>query len=214
LRLIAGRAAAAAAATVMLTIVLFATGSSYSLVASALDLGPLRTVSTDKPEVALIVDAPAQSTASVARQLAVRHVHGSFTLNGGAPDDRTLSTLRRLGDDVMPGLRPGGTLRWLGTKGQLKTAAAELGTANPLLYVVPSEDFTLGQYLLGHTIGATPVSPAVRLSASDSDSLHAGDVVQLTIDGQADAQQAIATLVTQLRAAGLGAVPVRTLVHT
>jgi UDP-glucose 4-epimerase len=213
-RLIAGRVAAAAAATVMFTIVLFATGSSYSLVASALDLGPLKTVSTDKPEVALIVDAPAQSTASVARQLAARHVHGSFTLNGGVPDDRTLLTLRRLGNDVMPGLRPGGPLRWLGTKGQLRTAAAELGTANPVLYVVPSEDFTLGQYLLGHTMGATPVSPAVRLSAGDSDSLHAGDVVELTIDGQSDVRQAIETLVTQLRAAGLGAVPVRTLVHT
>ena len=161
-----------------------------------------------------MVDAPAPIVPGLARRLSAHHLHASFALNRSTPPE-TIATLRQLGDEPIPKLAPGKLVRWLGTAGQLKRTARDLGLAGHFFYAIPEKGFTLGQYLLGHIDGATPVAAVASYAAGNSPGrLDRGDVVELTTgsDGQ-ELQQAMSSLTGELHDRGLEAVPVTVLVR-
>ena len=213
-RLRLGRSVAAAAATILTVTMVFASDDSYTLIARALDLPPMTNVTTEKKQVALVVDAPAPVVPVVARGLAARHLHASFALNRSA-SPQTITTLRQLGDEPIPKLAPGGPVRWLGTVGQLKHTARALGIAGHFFYAVPGTGFTFGQYVLGHVDGATPVAAAANYGAGQQPpkGLDKGDIVKLVAAGGGhEWRQAVRSLTGELNDSGLAAVPVTALV--
>ena len=106
-RLRLGAAVATAAAIVVAITATFASDDSYTIFANAFDLKPMNTVPASEHSVAVIVQAPPGATPAIARRLADRGVHASFALTRDTPSG-TLTTLKRLGDEPMPTLKPGG----------------------------------------------------------------------------------------------------------
>jgi nucleoside-diphosphate-sugar epimerase/UDP-N-acetylglucosamine:LPS N-acetylglucosamine transferase len=203
--------ATAAAAVVAVTLV-FASDDSYALFAAAFDLHPMTRVSTKRDQVAVIVDAPAAMTSALARRLSKRRFRASFVLERSA-DASTRVKLKRLGDEELPTLDPGGPVRWLGTRGQLKRAATGLGLSRHFFYAVPGKGFTLGQYVLGHVDGATPVTGAARFTASGRPArLQRGEIVELVAGSSwRDWQTALDSLASELHETRLAAVPLTVL---
>jgi nucleoside-diphosphate-sugar epimerase/UDP-N-acetylglucosamine:LPS N-acetylglucosamine transferase len=211
-RLRLGRSVAVVASAIVSITLVFASDDSYTLFARALDLPPMTSVSTEKRQVALIVDAPPASVPGLARSLSARHMRASFALDRSTTP-QTISALAALGDDPIPKLAPGGPVRWLGTTGQLKHTARDLGLPKHFFYAIPGKGFTLGQYVLGHVEGATAVSPTASFGTdADRPSLDRGDIVELVADREADWLGAVDSLVGELRDRGLEAVPVAALV--
>ena len=210
-RLRLGAAVATAAAIVVAITATFASDDSYTIFANAFDLKPMNTVPASEHSVAVIVQAPPGATPAIARRLADRGVHASFALTRDTPSG-TLTTLKRLGDEPMPTLKPGGPVRWLATRGQLKRTAAALGLTGHFYYATPAKGFTFGQYVLAHTDGATPVAATARFSGGDPPSLHAGEIVEL---GPASSwsgwRLAMDDLSGELRERGLHAGPIGSL---
>ncbi len=213
-RLRLGRSAAVAASALLSITFVFASNDSYTLLARALDLPPMTRVTTEKPEVGLIVDAPAASVPDLAKRLSVQKLRASFAL-GRSTSPQTISALTALGDQPIPKLGPGGPVRWLGTVGQLKHTARNLGLPRHFFYEIPGKGFTFGQYLLGHVGGATAVSPKARFGGdSHPRRFRQGDIVELVADQKhEDVQGAINAIVRQLQGQHLEAVPVAVLVH-
>jgi hypothetical protein len=141
-------------------------------------------------------------------------MRASFALDAST-SAQTVSDLAALGDDPMPKLRPGGPVRWLGTTGQLKHTARDLGLPKHFFYAIPGKGFTLGQYVLGHVGGATAVSPTARFGGgANPPSLDKGDIIELVANqNQPGWLGAVDSLVGKLRDRGLEAVPVATLVR-
>jgi hypothetical protein len=178
-RLRLGTAVATAAAIVVAITATFASDDSYTILANAFDLHPMTTVPASGHSVAVIVEAPPGVTPTIATRLADRGVHASFALTRDTPPG-TLATLKTLGDEPMPTLKPGGPVRWLATRGQLKRTATTLGLTGHFFYATPPKGFTFGQYVLGHTDGGTPVAATARFAAGGgAPSLHAGEIVEL-----------------------------------
>jgi UDP-glucose 4-epimerase len=213
-RLRLGRSVAVAATAIVAITAVFASADSYTLLAKALDLPPMTKVTTEKPQVALIVDAPPASVQRLARNLSARSLHASFALGGSTPP-QTISALTALGDEPIPKVGPGGPVRWLGTAGQLKHTARDLGLPKHFFYEIPGEGFTFGQYLLGRVGGATAVSPRTRFGGgAHPRTIGQGDIVELIADQkQRDLRGAVDSLEGQLRDRGLQAVPVAVLVR-
>jgi UDP-glucose 4-epimerase len=213
-RLRAARAATAAIAALGVMGWGLSTDDPYPLFAKTLDIHPITSVSGTGPATALVVDAHGQDASRVAAQLARRHARASFAFST-VPASDVLDALRSYGDEVMPRLQKGGLVRWLGTRGKLRGTAKKLGISGNFFYAVPPEGFTLGQYVLGHTAGATPVGAAVRFTLdTKATALRAGQVIELALDGNSDQTTALLDqLVSDLRERGLGASPVGTLVR-
>lgn len=192
-RLRLSHALAAGTAAFLLVTAGFATDDSYRLVAKTLKLKPITSVSTNRPDIGLLIDAPPQLVQRVAHRLAARRADATFALSR-TPAAATLAALDRAGDDAIPRLKPGGPVRWLGTRGQLKRMEKQLGLSGHVYYAEPGKGFTLGQYLMGRTAGGKVVAGAVRVSgpADQGRPPHAGDVVEVAADG--DAQTWSATL--------------------
>ena len=213
-RLRLGRSAAVVASAILSITLVFASDDSYTLLARALDLPPMTRITTKEPQVALIVDTPTANVPSVARQLSAQHLRASFALSGSTPA-QTISLLDSLGDQPIPKIGPGGPVRWIGTTGQLKHTAHNLGLPKHFYYAIPGKGFTFGQYLLGHVGGATAVSPTTRFGdGAHPRAIGQGDIVELVVQpGQGGWQGAVDSLQTQLRDRGLETVPVAVLAH-
>jgi hypothetical protein len=212
-RLRLGRSAAVVASAILSITLVFASDDSYTLLARALDLPPMNKVTTTEPQVALIVDTPTANVPSVAKQLSAQHLRASFALSGATPA-QTISLLTALGDQPIPKIGPGGPVRWIGTTGQLKHSAHELGLPKHFYYTIPGKGFTFGQYLLGHVGGATAVSPTTRFGAgAHPDEISQGDIVELIVDPTLKWQGAVDSLKGQLHERGLETVPVAVLAH-
>jgi UDP-glucose 4-epimerase len=167
---------------------------------------PVTAVRTASPEVGLIVDAPTSIAPQVAHELDRRGASASIALSGTAPQ-RTLDAVRASGSDAVPRLSPGGPLRWVGTRGQIHRAAKRLGISGHVYYAVPSTGFTLGQDLLGHTAGGTPVAGAAKIGpGSPMGSVDRGDLVEVAVPAGPGWREWIDAVCAQVRARGLSAV--------
>jgi UDP-glucose 4-epimerase len=164
---------------------------------------PVDSVETKAPEVGLIVDAPSSEAVDVAEALSADHANATIALTSSASNGE-LDMVRNAGSDVIPRLKPGGPVRWIGTRGQLKKTAHSLGLHGHFYYAAPGHGFTLAQDLLGKTTGATPVTGAVKLKPGGRlGKLERGDLVEISVDGSSDWRPWVASLVAQMRGDGL-----------
>jgi UDP-glucose 4-epimerase len=179
---------------------------SFNALAKVFGGGPTTSVTTKRPEVGLIVDTPAARAAEVAREL--RRDGGSASIGlSGAVDATTLAAIRAAGSDALPRLKPGGPVRWMGTRSQVKRLARDLGVTGHIYYGAPAHGFTYTQSLLAHTAGASAVRGEVQLVGSRAlDEVDRGDIVELSVSGP-DWRERISSLCEHLRTHGLSAIP-------
>jgi UDP-glucose 4-epimerase len=209
-RLRAARAFAGSTVTVLLAAWALSSGASYSLVSHFAHIRPVTAVATSRPEIGVLVDAPASQVPVVASDLSRRGIHVSFAIDRG-----TASALVPLiyGDQVLPRLPNGGLVRWLGANGELRRLLRLLGPERPFLYA--SHGPSVGQWLIAHGAGGRLVSGAVRLDDRDDTLglLRPGEVVEITVTGQRQLAWDLVRLARSLRADHLTAVPVGRLMH-
>ncbi len=209
-RLRAARAFAGSTAIVLVAAWALSSGASYSLVSHFAHIRAVTAVATSRPEVGVLVDAPASQVPVVASDLSRRGIHVSFAIDHG-----TASTLSPLvyGDQVLPRLPNGGLVRWLGAKGALHHLLRLLGVERPFLYA--SHGPSVGQWLIAHGAGGRLVSGAVRINDRDDSLglLRPGEVVEITVTGRPQLAWELERLARSLRADHLTGVPVGRLMH-
>src|SRR4051794_20788441 len=193
----------------------FASDDGLSIIAKAIPgTKPVTAVDTASPQVGLIVDAPASIAPAVAKQLAGQGATASIALTGQAPAE-TISAVRDTGSDAVPRLRPGGPVRWIGTRGQIHRAAKQLGINGHVYYAVPGTGFTLAQDLLGHTAGATPVSGSVKVPPYGGlGVIERGDLIEISVTNQPGWRAWLNSLCRQVRQRHLTAVSAATLLRS
>jgi processive 1,2-diacylglycerol beta-glucosyltransferase len=175
-----------------------------------LHVHPLTHVRTSQHDVAIIVHAPAGDVTLVAAELASRGIHASFADDGGVPSRATIARLHALGDELLPEVGPGSLLRWVRTRGALRSQARALGLRHKFYFLQPRGGLTVGQLVLAHTAGATPVKGALRLNATGAlpqRRRRAGDILVVTVDGSTSSVLGVERLVSWLAADRLGAEP-------
>jgi hypothetical protein len=179
-----------------------------ALAAIILHVHPLVRVETDQRDVGLILRTPPREVASVARQLAARGIHVSFA-DDGADAPATIATLRALDDQLLPEVPPGkSVLRWVRTRGALRSQAQALGLAHRFYFLEPSGGLTVGQMVLARTTGAAPVRGAIRMSSTGrlpQRQLRAGDVVVVAVDGSPASVSGVERIALSLSCERLGA---------
>jgi UDP-glucose 4-epimerase len=210
-RLRAVRLARVAAVTAAIAVGAFLTDYAYALFAKPLGVATTKQVSTARPEVGVIVDAPAGAVASLSRELHRDGVTASFAVSE-APSRHALAVVRTNGDEAIPILNGGGLFHSLGTKGRLIEAARQLGLGDHFVYQPASDGITLSQALLARSAGGSPVSGAVHATPTTSQpSLDRGDLVEVDLSGAASRQDAVTALSTDLASSGLRGVTVTSL---
>jgi hypothetical protein len=199
------------AATGLTAMVAFAgfaltTGVSYSVVSHITHMRPVTVVSTDQPEVGVLIDAPASQVPQVARTLSDYGLHASFAV--GQPSWPAVTTVSSHHDQVMPRLPTGGLVRWLGARGELHKLLQLMGYQRHFLYA--SNGPSLGQWLVANGAGGKLVEGAVRLQDKDDTlgSLRPGEVVEFNVANARALEPLLAKLLEGLREEHLTAVPV------
>jgi processive 1,2-diacylglycerol beta-glucosyltransferase len=179
-----------------------------ALAAIILHVHPLVRVETDQRDVGLVLRTPPRYVASVARQLAARGIHVSFA-DDGADAPATIATLRALDDQLLPEVPTGkSVLRWVRTRGALRSQAQALGLRHRFYFLEPSGGLTVGQMVLARTTNATPVRGAIRMSATarlPQRQLRAGDVVVVAVDGSPASVRGVERIALSLSCERLGA---------
>jgi processive 1,2-diacylglycerol beta-glucosyltransferase len=190
---------------------MMSTDDVSAVAAKLLHVHALARVNTRRPDVGLIVRAPARDVAVLAGELAGRGIHVSFADGGSVPSPVTIAKLRSLGDELLPEIPDSGALlRWLRTRGTLHAQTHALGLGHRFYCLQPRGGLTLGQIVLTRTAGATPVSGAIRLRATDplpQRPARAGDVLVVEVDGSPSSALALERIVSWLGAGRLGAEP-------
>jgi UDP-N-acetylglucosamine:LPS N-acetylglucosamine transferase len=202
-RMRAARLAAGSAVIVALAGWTLTTGVSYKLVSHFVHMRAVTTVATRRPEVGVLIDAPAADLPVLASALSARGVHASFAVDPRAP---TSTAPLSYGDQVLPRLPNGGLVRWLSARRQLHHALRELGFGSHFLYA--SHGPSIGQWIMAHGAGGRLVGGAVLLDDRDDSlgSLRPGEVIEVSVPGGERAW--MAPLVKELRNEHLTAVPV------
>jgi UDP-N-acetylglucosamine:LPS N-acetylglucosamine transferase len=175
----------------------------------------LKTVKTHRPDVAVIVRTPPALMERVARQLSAAGVHASFA-SITVPARTIVTGLHAFGDEPIAEVKPASALRWLQTRGALRSQARAMHPRRHHFYFLqPASGFSPGELVLARTAGASPVAGSVRISATSplpQRPLRAGDVLVVTLDGSDASVRAVAaTLSAALSPRGLSAVPLSTL---
>jgi processive 1,2-diacylglycerol beta-glucosyltransferase len=182
-----------------------------ALASALLRVHPLTHVSTNQPDVGIIVQAPARDLTLVAAALAGHGIHASFADDGSVPAPATIVRLHALGDQLMPEVGPGTSLlRWVRTRAKLRSQAHALGLRHHFYFLQPRGGLTVGQLVMARTAGATPVKGALRLNATGAlpqGRRRAGEILVVTVDGSASSLLGVERIVSSLGADGLGAEP-------
>jgi hypothetical protein len=192
------RAAIASAAALAVAAWILTAGASYTLVSHFVHMKPVTAVQTSRPEVGVLVDAPAAYVPAVAGQLSGLGIHASFALQRlPPPAERPL--LFSYGDQVIPQLRGGGLVRWMETGDQLHRLTGTLGVHRHHHFVYASSGPSIGQWWLAHHAGGRLVAGAVKLDGRDDKlgTLHPGEVVEISVSRGSD----VVTMIERLRQA-------------
>jgi UDP-glucose 4-epimerase len=200
------RAATTLAAVAAVAAWTLTTGMSYKLVSDFVHMRPVTAVTTARPEVGILIDAPGRMVPALASVLFSEGVHASFTLN--QPSSPLETTVGTYGDQAVPRLPKGGLVRWLGTRDELRDLMIAVGHRHHFLY--SSSGPSIGQWLVAHGAGGRLVAGAVKLDDRHDrlGHLHAGEVVELTVSSPAQLQTQMAKLLPELSADHLAAVSV------
>jgi UDP-glucose 4-epimerase len=203
------RASRALAGSTMLLLIAgwtLTTGASYKLVSHFVHMKPVTAVSTTRPEVGVLIDAPAADLPAFASALSAEGIHATFAV-GTLGTDSSLVPLV-YGDQVMPRLPNGGLVRWMGARGELHRLLHAFGYGRHFLYA--SHGPSIGQWLVAHGAGGRLVGGAVLLDDHDDTlkSLRAGEVIELSLSNPSQLSSRVQQLDDVLRAQHLTAVPV------
>ena len=170
-------------------------------------------MTTHHRAVGLLINAPPENVAPVARELARRRLNASFALSS-APSPHDLGALRRKGDDAIPRLDVGGPFHSLGTEGRLVNDATALGLGKGFMYE-PSSDFYADPYLLAHAAGLPRSRRRREQRGRSLPPVYRGEIVQVDVDGPRVAWNAtLDSLHNRLAARRLHAVTVPALVSS
>ncbi len=197
------RAVAGTAAALLIAGWTLTTGASYSLVSHFVHMKPTTAVATTRPEVGVLIDAPAAQIPSIANLLSERGIRASFALAQLAPSQETL--VIAYGDQAVPRLPKGGLVRWLGARDRLH----DLGFRKHFLYA--SSGPSVGQWFMAHGAGGRLVAGAIHISGLDDDpvgDVHAGEVIELTVTSARQVPGLLGKLDQRLLTEHLSAVPV------
>ena len=199
---------AATGLTALLVAVAFAltTGVSYTVASHISHIRPVTVVSTDHPEVGVLIDAPASQVPAVAQTLSSYGLHASFAV--GQPSGTVVTSVSSNHDQALPRLPTGGLVRWLGARGQLHKLLEMMGYRRHFLYA--SSGPSIGQWLVANGAGGKLVEGAVRLQDADDSlgSLRPGEVVEFSIGSARALQPLLGKLLEGLREEHLTAVPI------
>jgi hypothetical protein len=185
-----------------------------ALAAKMLHVHPLTHVSTRSREVGVVVDAPAADIAGLASELASQGVHVSFGDAAAVPSPQRIARLRTLQDELLAEVPGSAPLRWMRTRTLLRAQARALGLGRRFYYLQPRGGLSVGQLVLARTAGATPVSGALRISATSSlpqRGVRAGDVLVVEMGGSTGALAGLDRMVSRLASSGLGVEPLSSL---
>ncbi len=184
-----------------------ASDDSFSAFASLFGARPATAVRTTRPEVGVMVDAPSPLVRPVAAELQRAGGAAAIATNGEV-NPATVGDVRADGSDLIPRLKGGGPIRWVGTRQQIKHMAHEVGESGHIYYAPPKHGFTLTQDLLGKTAGASPIRGRIHITGPRPlDGLRRGDVVEVSATPGSDWRSTIAWLCGELRTRHLEAVP-------
>jgi hypothetical protein len=168
-------------------------------------------VHTNQRQVGMIVIAPAPEVTLVAAELAARGIRATFADDSGVPAPATISSLRALGDELIPEVPRSATLlRWVRTRATLRSQARALGLRRGYYFLEPRGGCTVGQLVLARSAGATPVKGALRMSATaplPQGPARAGDVVVVELDGSASSVLGLERIASWVGGRGLGVEP-------
>lgn len=185
---------------------LFSTGTGFSLAARGFDLDPLTHIATDRPAVALVVDAPAADIVPVATGLRDMRATASFAVST-APGRARMGEAARDGLELLPTLPGGEPIRWIATAKGLSRTRRALRLPARFRYLMPSSDFTFGQYLMAHRSGGQAMAARVTVSSPvelGKAAIGAGDVVELRVEGSpASVERQLEASILTLRGEGL-----------
>jgi processive 1,2-diacylglycerol beta-glucosyltransferase len=182
--------------------------------AKVMGVQSLKHVKTGRREVAVIVHAPSGAISAVAAQLAARGIHVSFADDAGVPSQPRIERLRAMRDEMLPEVPGSAPLRWMRTRSVLHSQAKALGLRRHYYYLQPRGGLSVGQLVLARTAGATPVSGALRLSATGrlpQRHMRAGDVVVVEVDGSPASVLGVERITAWLAGDGLRVVPLASL---
>jgi processive 1,2-diacylglycerol beta-glucosyltransferase len=213
------RVAATCAATALIGGWGFSTDDLYPVAAKALPIRPVTAVATKLPEAGLVVRAPQAQVPAISEHLKQRGIHASFALSD-PPAPQTINSIESAGDQALPELKgQEGLTRSLTTRSSLRREAAKLGFHHRFYYLVPRSGYTLGQYVASRTVGASPVSGAVKVapggSADKMGSVRSGEVVVVTLGSGTPPDLAkLDSVLDSLNAQGLSAVSLQELAPT
>jgi processive 1,2-diacylglycerol beta-glucosyltransferase len=189
---------------------MMSTDEVAALAIKILHVQPLKNVKTTQREVGVIVRMPSRDAPIVASELAARGIHVSFADYGSVPSRMTITELRSLGDEVLPEVPRSAGVRWVRTRGVLRSQAQALGLGHRFYFLQPRGGLTVGQLVLARTAGGTPVCGAMRFSASGplpQRQTRAGDVLVVELDGSSSSVAGFERVVSWLGGTGLGAEP-------
>jgi processive 1,2-diacylglycerol beta-glucosyltransferase len=179
-----------------------------------LGVHPLKRVDTTKPDVGLVVRAPAGKVTLLASELSNVGIHASFTDNG-VDSQATIAGLRSLHDELVPEVpHSGSPLRWMRTRGTLRSQARALGLHHRFYFLQPPNGLTVGQLVLARTAGALPVAGAERMNATGGiphHRLREGDVLVVSVDGTPSSVVGLERIVSWLHSEGLSVEPLGSL---
>jgi len=185
--------------------------------AKVLQVHELVHVKTNQRDVGVIVHAPTSDIPLIASELAARGIHVSFADDSGVPSLTRIAQLRGLGDELLPEVPNSALLRWVRTRGVLRSQARALGLHHRFYYLRPVGGLSVGQLVLARTDGAIPVKGALRLSATGAlpqRPMRAGDVLVVELDGSPASVSGLERIVARLGSEGLGAESLAALTDT
>jgi processive 1,2-diacylglycerol beta-glucosyltransferase len=178
--------------------------------AKVLRVHELRHVSTDQPDVGVIVQAPAADIPALASKFAGEHIHVSFADDSDVPSPARISEMRRFRDELLPEIPGSKPFHWFHTRGLLRAQARALGLHHRFYYLRPLGGLSVGQLVLARSDDAIPVEGALRLSATaplPQRSMRAGDVLVVELTGSAASVTGLERIVSWLASDKLGVEP-------
>jgi hypothetical protein len=200
------RAATSLAALVLIAGVALTTGFSYTVASHITHIRPVTVVTTDQPEVGVLIDTPSSQVPEVARTLSAYGLHASFAV--GQLSSPVVTSVSSNHDQTLPRLPTGGLVRWMGARGELHKLQPLIRYQRHFLYA--SSGPSIGQWLVAKGAGGKLVAGAVRLEDADDSlgSLRPGEVVEFSVGSAEALQPLLGKLLEGLHEEHLSAVPI------
>jgi processive 1,2-diacylglycerol beta-glucosyltransferase len=183
------------------------TGEVTALAAAVLHATPVRTVHTNQPKVALILEVPPAAEARIAATLAQQGLHPTFAATT-IPSPATVRAVHTLGDEGLPVAADAHFFHWMKTGGLLRHQARLFGLAHHFFFLEPPGGLTVGQLVLSRTAGARGIAGEERFASTaalPAITPKPGDVLVVTANDSRRSLHGVQRIVSWLGRHRLGA---------